>query len=74
MFNLYPGYLFQNPSNKFFTKMGQPKNKAMEDFFNNMPNPDAMFQSWWPFLIAGGAGTLYGFRSVYGCWRSEEKD
>jgi len=40
------------------------QNKKMEEFFNNMPNPDAIFQSWWPWLIAGGAGTVYGFR----CW------
>ncbi|XP_059165605.1 retinol dehydrogenase 13-like [Physella acuta] len=38
------------------------KNKAMDDFFANMPNPDAIFQSWWPFLIAGAVGTIYGFR------------
>uniref|UniRef100_A0A0B6ZDQ0 Ketoreductase (KR) domain-containing protein n=1 Tax=Arion vulgaris TaxID=1028688 RepID=A0A0B6ZDQ0_9EUPU len=37
-------------------------NKAMEDFISNMPNPDAIFQSWWPFLIAGFCGTVYGLR------------
>ncbi|CAG5119819.1 unnamed protein product [Candidula unifasciata] len=37
-------------------------NKAMEDFIANMPNPDAIFQSWWPFLIAGAIGTIYGVR------------
>ncbi|KAH9509191.1 Retinol dehydrogenase 13 [Bulinus truncatus] len=38
------------------------RNKAGEDFFANMPNPDAIFQSWWPFIIAGTIGTIYGFR------------
>ncbi|CAL1540970.1 unnamed protein product [Lymnaea stagnalis] len=37
-------------------------NKGMDDFFANMPNPDAIFQSWWPFIIAGLVGTIYGFR------------
>ncbi|BFZ06996.1 hypothetical protein BsWGS_10035 [Bradybaena similaris] len=37
-------------------------NKAMEDFIANMPNPDAIFQSWWPFIIAGLCGTIYGLR------------
>lgn len=31
----------------------------------NMPDPDAMFKSWWPFIIAGVAGVLYGLRSWF---------
>ncbi|KAI8787826.1 retinol dehydrogenase 13-like [Biomphalaria glabrata] len=38
------------------------RNKNAEDFFANMPNPDAIFQSWWPFIIAGTVGTIYGVR------------
>lgn len=36
---------------------------AMKEFMENMPNPDAIFESWWPFIIAGVAGILYGLRS-----------
>lgn len=43
------------------------KNDKMKEFMENMPNPDAIFQSWWPFIIAGLAGVLYGFRWVNDC-------
>ncbi|GFO11955.1 retinol dehydrogenase 13 [Plakobranchus ocellatus] len=38
------------------------RSKAMDDFFANMPNPDAIFQSWWPWIFAFGSGSLYGVR------------
>ncbi|RUS83051.1 hypothetical protein EGW08_009190 [Elysia chlorotica] len=38
------------------------RNKAVDDFFANMPDPDAIFQSWWPWVFAFGSGSLYGLR------------
>jgi len=38
------------------------KNERMKEFMENMPNPDAIFQSWWPIIIAAVAGILYGLR------------
>ena len=38
------------------------RNKAVDDFFANMPDPDAIFQSWWPWIFAFGSGGLYGLR------------
>ncbi|XP_076463703.1 retinol dehydrogenase 12-like [Babylonia areolata] len=38
-------------------------NDKMKELMENMPNPDAIFESWWPFIIAGTAGILYGLRS-----------
>jgi len=27
-----------------------------------MPDPEAIFQSWWPIIIAIGGGFIYGLR------------
>ncbi|GFR84197.1 reverse transcriptase [Elysia marginata] len=42
-------------------KMADRK-KAVDDFFANMPDPDAIFQSWWPWVLAFGSGSIYGLR------------
>ena len=34
----------------------------MKKFMENVPNPDIIFQSWWPLIIAGVFGFLYGLR------------
>lgn len=36
--------------------------RDMKDFIENMPNPDAIFRSWWPILIAVGTGVIYALR------------
>ncbi|XP_025105636.1 retinol dehydrogenase 12-like [Pomacea canaliculata] len=37
--------------------------RDMKDFIENMPNPDAIFRSWWPILIAVGTGVIYALRT-----------